>query len=584
MLMKKVLWIFAALLVVAVSCKKEDPKPDNQNQEEQKPEDKPQVEAATLTLVSDAIVDLSAESGIYSVKFTTNKAWTAEVVGAAEGSVVLGAAQGEKGENIELKVTYQNIPEDAEEPGRIFQVVIKAEDKTAQVKFFQGLVFVLPEDGYVSVGGGQVSYGIETNLACTVKKYDGADEAFPWAPVTITQEDHLLGITFDVAANGGYDARYCYVKITIPEIQVPAYDENGDPTGETEDYVGRLYVYQEGNSQLVWRHFLEEGFNVGDGATASVAMFGDKLLVCDAVQVYIVNSTTGEFEGILETGDLPVQSITSDDSGNLLLANLGVYGELFDVYAIKADDINLENPVHLIHFVNEYWSGSTGIDKVAAQGDVFENGVVSAMYGGVISYGGASYTLYWEITDGKAEEVYYNEWNPVVNPTTSGWLTIPEQGDDLWLSNRAAFVPAGSSVSDGFFYGGYDGVYNVMYYDGTEWQVAVEGAGDWAGGPQGLHAIEWNGKNILIIAQMGYVWWGDGWGMPAYLWVVDVTNPVEPVVLSKAMYDNALTQIISGGTENSTVDVLPVVDGADLFVYYLDTAQGHLVKVRFPKL
>ena len=174
--------------------------------------------------------------------------------------------------------------------------------------------------------------------------------------------------------------------------------------------------------------------------------------------------------------------------------------------------------------------------------------------------------------------------NPVVNPSSSGWLSTPELGDDLWLSNRAAFVPAGASIEDGFFYGGYDGLYNVLYYNNAEWQVSVEGAGDWAGGPQGLHAVDWNGRKILVIAQMGYVWWADGWGMPAYLWVVDVTDPVNPEVLSRAEYNSNMEQIISGDTENSTVDVLPVVDGDDLVVYYVDTAQGHLVKVRFPKL
>ena len=83
---------------------------------------------------------------------------------------------------------------------------------------------------------------------------------------------------------------------------------------------------------------------------------------------------------------------------------------------------------------------------------------------------------------------------------------------------------------------------------------------------------------------MGYVWWDEEWGMPAYLWVVDVTDPSNAVVLSHAEYNNELAQTISGGTENSSVDVLPVVDGNDLVVYYVDASQGHLVKVRFPKL
>ena len=166
---------------------------------------------------------------------------------------------------------------------------------------------------------------------------------------------------------------------------------------------------------------------------------------------------------------------------------------------------------------------------------------------------------------------------------TGGWFQLPQGGDDLWLSNRAAFIPAGPAASDGFFFGGYDGAYNVNYYDGAEWSVAIPEAGNWGGGPQGMGTITWNGKKILAFIQMGYTWWSEGWGMPAYLWVVDVTNPKNPVVLSNAEYSNP-SQIISGDTENSTVDVVPVVDGADLVVYLVDTSKGLMAKVKFPKL
>ena len=72
--------------------------------------------------------------------------------------------------------------------------------------------------------------------------------------------------------------------------------------------------------------------------------------------------------------------------------------------------------------------------------------------------------------------------------------------------------------------------------------------------------------------------------MPAYLWLADVTDPANVQVLSQAMYDSPEGQIISGDTENSTVDVLPVVEGSDLCVYMVDTSKGILAKVKYPKL
>lgn len=582
MLMKKLFYFLAIALVAATACQqKQDPEPTPGPDPGPTP-----VTPTELVLKTDAIVDLSMESGITTIKFTTNAAWKASVLGAPDGAVVLGATSGAAGEDIELKVTYQNLP--AGELGRIFEVELKADDKTAKVEFFQGFVFLtFNEEATLGVAGGKAEYTIYTNVDYTFKKYDGPDEAFPFAPVTITEGDHFVKVLFDVAANPGYDSRYAYVKFTVSDIQVDVYDEEtGEPTGETEDAVYRYYVFQEGYSNIEWKTLLSEDFYVGDGATASVAMFGDKLLVCDGTAVHTVNPATGIFEGTLNTGDLPVQCISNDDAGNVLFANLGVQDNLYEVYAVKAGAaFDASKAVHLIHFVNDAWSGSTGIDKVAAKGDVFGDGIVTAMYGGVMSYGGLSYCLYWTISGGKAAESFYNEWNPVVNNPDQGWtLTTPALADDIWVSNRAVFVARGASASDGFFYGGYDGLYNVNYYNGSDWSIAIEGAGDWAGGPQGMHVTTWNGKKILVVAQMGYVWFSEGWGMPAYLWVVDVTDPANAVVLSITEFHNGLEQNISGDTENSSVDVLPVVDGNDLVVYYVDTSHGHLVKVKYPKL
>ena len=559
--MKRFFYLAAAALVALWACEEKEG-PDSSD---------------SITIISEAVVKLEAESSISTVVFKTNAAWTASV---DEDFLVPDITKGDAADEVKIKVTAQNLPEG--EFGRYGNLIIKAGTAEAKVLFYQGMVFIVSDDVEVGIEGGTAEFTVVTNLDYSFKKYDGEDQDFHWAPVTFDQATGKG--SFAVEKNEGYDTRAAYVKFTVPAIQVPVYDEEtGEETGETQDAVYRIYVYQEGNSKEEWRTYLTEAFNVGEGATHTLAFFNGKLLVSDAKKVHIVNPDTGVFEDELATGNLPIQSIANDDEGNLLFANLGVYGDLFDVYAVKAGATDLSNPVHLIHFVNEAWSGSTGIDKVAAKGNVFGNGIVTAMYGGVISYGGLSYTLYWTIANGKAEEAYYNEWNPVVNPSTSGWLATPTLEDDLWLSNRAAFVPAGASASDGFFYGGYDKLYNVYYYNGEDWQVSVEGAGDWAGGPQGLKVTTWDGKKILVIAQMGYVWWSEGWGMPAYLWVVDVTNPVEPSVLSCAAYDSP-GQLISGDTEDSTVDVLPAVDGNDLVVYYLDASHGQLIKVRFPKL
>ena len=571
--MKKIFFAFVLAAVTLVACNKEkkgqDPGPDS------------------IKLLSDAVVSVGADSEIITVKFSTNVDWNVETDG---DFIVPKETTGKAGE-IELKVTIQSLPEG--KIGRVGGIYVRGGDAEAvDVMIMQGKVFIItPSELSVGVEGGKAAFQVISNLDYEVKIYD----SFDYAPAVFDKETGLG--SFTVAANGSYDPRSAYVKFTIPAIQDQAYDEEGNIIeGETVDHVERIYVNQPGKAVVEWQTLLTDDFNVASivneeeititEATASIAMFDGQLLLCDGKKVHIVNPANGAISGELSTGELPVQCIANDDAGNLLFANLGLVNNIYYVHAVKAGAaFDAANAVQLIKFVNDAWSGSTGIDKVAARGDVFDNGIVTAMYGGVASYGGLSYCLYWTITGGKAAETYYNEWNPVVNNPDKGWsLTTPPLTDDLWVSNRAVFVAAGPSADDGFFYGGYDGLYNVNYYDGSAWTVSIADAGNWGGGPQAMHVTTWDGKKILAFMQMGYTWWTEGWGMPSYLWIADVTDPLNAKIISKAIYDNLDGQIISGDTDYSSLDVLPLVDGNDLVVYFVDSSQGHIAKVRFPKL
>lgn len=587
--MKKFLYLFAAALMVAVACNKKDPEPQ--------PDPTPDPTPATpdLVLTTPKIVDVAGESSIYTVKFNAGKAWTATLSypDGSESGAVLAKEKGEAADGVELKVTFQGLTE--EQMGHLIQLDLKAGSTTESILFFQGLVF-LPDNEEevptIPVAGGKYDLNILTNMDVTIKKYDGAEEAFPWAPVTINQDEaaHKISLAFNVAANTGYDARTAYVKFTLPEVQVPVNDDEGNPTGETTDLVTRFYLAQEGYAKVDWAVSLKEPFSATSieteteihDATASVAFFDGKLLVSDSYKVFAFDPATGAPETISIPENLPVQSITNDDAGNLLLATLIPYLGVGSVYAVKATDTQMANPVRLIPWVNEAWSGSHGADKVAAKGDVFGNGVVTMMYGGVGSYGGLSYCLAWEIKDGAADVYDYNEWNKSTHRINNdAWLTTPELGDDLWLSNRAVFVPAGPSVSDGFFYAGYDGLYNLYYYNGSEWKAIIEGVGDWDGSIMGMGSIEWNGKKILAGARLGYTFdWGP---MPSSLWIIDVTDVDNPVVLSQSEIIGLEDQAITGWNNDSTNDVILKVEGNNLVAYLVDTSHGILVKKSYPK-
>lgn len=562
--MKRFFYLAAAALVALWSCQEKvdpttDPDPDS------------------ITITSDAVVNIDAESSITTVTFKTNAAWKAN---ADQEFLVLDVTSGEATEEGKIKVTAQNLPTD--EYGRVGHMHIVAGKAEALVTFMQGKVFIVNGAPDQTVDGGKAEFDVTTNIPeYEVKIYD----SFDWAPATY---DKATGKgSFSVAKNEGYDGRQAYVKFTVSAIQVPVYDDEGNLVeGETQDAVYRAYVYQAGHSSLAWQKALPADFSVANSdepihdATASIALFNGKILVSDATVVRAYDPATGDASTVTIPGDLPVQSITNDDAGNLLFAELMPYLGVGRIYAVKANDTAMSNPVCLIPWVNEAWSGSRGADKVAAKGDVFGNGIVTMIYGGVGSYGGATYGLAWEVKNGSADVFDYNEWNKSTHRINNdAWLTMPELGDDLWLSNRAVFVPAGPAASDGFFYSGYDGLYNLYYYDGSAWTAVAEGLGDWATAPNGMGTITWDGKKILAVVGMAYF---PHWGMPATLYIFDVTNPKEPVLLSSNQY--SAENYLHDAAEAATTDVVLAVEGNDLTATVVDSAWGVLFKAKYPKL
>lgn len=554
--MKKFFYMAAVALVALVACKKEDPKT-------------PDPDAVKLT--SDAVVNVKAESEIVTIKFNANVAWKADT---KDEFIKLNKKSGDAGD-AEIKATVANLPED--ELGRAGKVSITAGTASADVVLYQGKVFIVSDDVELGIAGGTAEFSVITNLEYTME-----DKAFPWAPVTF---DKATGKgSFAVEANAGYDARTAYVKFTVPAIQVPVLDEDGEPTEETEDAVYRFYVFQEGHASLAWLVDLPADFDVENtdeplhDATVSIAKFNGKILVSDATKVYAFDPATGAASTVSVPSDLPVQSITNDDAGNLLLATLIPYGGVGSVYAVKASDTNMANPVRLIPWVNEAWAVSRGADKVAAKGDVFGNGLVTMLYGD----SAFSYCLAWEIKNGAADVFDYNEWNKSSHRIYGdAWFKSPDINDTVWLSNRAVFVPAGSAVTDGFFYSGYDGLYNLYYNNGTEWTAVLEGIGNWAYAPNGMATTTWNGKKILAIVNMAYF---PEWGMSSQLYIVDVTNPMQPAVMAVTEYTSAGEEHVTGAQESSTTDVILEVEGNDLMATVVDSAWGVLLKVKYPKL
>lgn len=553
--MKKFLVIAAVAISVFASCKKVDPIPTG------------------ITLKTDSFVDLK-ESNFATIEFKASDAWKAELV-FEEGVDAFASADvlaGTAGEECKIKLTIQSLP--AELTGRAFSINIAIADETAPsatVIFVQGKIFVIEctsESSEVGVAGGTVDYAILTNCQYTAKKYDQFEE---WAPCTIDATKNTL--SFAVSANKGYDSRQAYVKFTVDEIQVPVLDDQGQPTGETEAAVYRAYVNQVGNITTAWSADIPAALDHGATSHITVAMFEGDLCVCDGTVITKFDVATGASKGTLNSslyGGITPSSITSDDAGNLIVASTNVaYNELAQVYGITSSS---QTGSIILKFYVDAWNGGHP-ENVRVKGNITGEAVVSMFFGGLPSYQGVSYGLKWQFTDGTTTWAPYGGGDMTTQPD---YWVMTNVTADMWDVTASVLAPAGSKVEDGLFYIGYDGVYNLQYWNGTAWSTLVETGSSWAEGYGSLSTTKWNSHDYLAFVGMAFFPY---WGMPSYLWIVDLTDA--KVVSCSECY-GANSQVEGGMA--ASADVTIKVENGSLAAYVVDGAQNTMFKKVFPVL
>ena len=155
--MKKLFLAFAAVAVTLFSCQKPATPADDSGKKDDT-EQQGEVEDK-ITLLSDQLVNVGAESVIVTVKFTATADWTVTVDEDYASFLVPKDKSGKAGENIELKVTVQSLTEE-DGPGRIGQLVIKAGKAEAEVGFMQGKVFIVSEDVTLGIDGGTAEFQV----------------------------------------------------------------------------------------------------------------------------------------------------------------------------------------------------------------------------------------------------------------------------------------------------------------------------------------------------------------------------------------------------------------------------------------
>lgn len=598
MIMKKFFLILAAVMIAFTACTKpeqsenkkdETEKPDDQKPDDQKPDDqKPGVEG--LKLLSDAVVTLDDESSQIVIKFAAGKAWTAAVEYPYKDSefILLASQSGEAAEEVELKVTADGLPEEVD--GRLCDVVITSDQESFKVRLFQGVVFKIDteDSDEFGVAGGKMEFIVVSNLEYSVTTYA---DVFPWAGAAFDSES-CKG-SFTVAANTGYDSRTAYMKFTIPDIQIDILDDEGVPTGETEDATVRVYVSQDGNVSFAWVcDFFWTMFS--EGGRHSIAVVGDYFIINAPIDA---NNGTGGLLVFQKSDGAYVKSITApasftgittDDAGNVILTAGGDYPidestwslivedqVPLTVFVIKKADALAAIEAGTAPSVSPVitWYNTCygyGVSNVRVTGDITGKAVLDVVSAAYQESEPTNRVVAWQFTGGV----------PAAEPVIR---TVPASAS-VWTPNDLVAKHITSEVNGPVYYMGYDGNYQLWYTASmeAEWQDVLDSGSSWVEGYQCLDIIEWNGHKILgLVAETYFAWYG--WGsLPSYLWIINIDDPTQPEVLAKTPID------ISGneGTwqYGATADLELVVDGNDLAVYSVDAGVSTYQKIVYPKL
>ena len=319
-------------------------------------------------------------------------------------------------------------------------------------------------------------------------EYVDLDAADKWISHTVSGNTY----TFTVTENPEWTERSLVLLFTPKDA---AYS----------DMITEVVVRQYGHAFLMWSQQIAAIEGYDPAQKLRLAAYDGKILLANTTKVFMIDPTTG---AVVSTVQMPAgvaaHSLMVDDAGNLLIAADGTVDQEIVLYHV-ADPMNPAPEVVLTYNTGNYYGSITGNFRV--KGNIKDDAVITA----VISDGqdgeniedGA--VLIWEVVDGVC-----GEWN---------WTNVPYTA---WDVASLCCYPAGSSLSDGLFYIGYGGDYNLYYtssvvknpvraevaegeaphyVQSTSWTMSYVTGSTWQENYNCISTAEWKGNNYAAILQ-----------------------------------------------------------------------------------
>lgn len=347
-------------------------------------------------------------------------------------------------------------------------------------------------------------------------EYVDVDPAENWLSLSVSGDI----CTFSAPANDSWEERSIILLFTPVDA---AY----------ADMEIAVVVRQYGHAFKMWWKQIAaiEGYDTAQ--KLRLARYADKLLLANTTNVYVLNPATGEVESTISMPEgVQAHSLAVDDAGNVLIASDGAVDTEMVIYCIS-DPMNPDPEILLTYHTGNYYGAETG--NIRVRGNIYENAVITA----VVSDGqdgenledGA--VLVWEIVDGEFREAQVGE-----STRTWHWTNVPYTA---WNVASLCCCPAGDSVSDGLFYIGYGGDYNLMYamnpvlnpvkadvaegeapsyVESTSWATSHVTGSSWQENYNCISTATWKGKEYAAILLGCHFNYDD-----ADMRLLDVDNP-----------------------------------------------------------
>ncbi len=379
-----------------------------------------------------------------------------------------------------------------------------------------------------------------------------------------------------VKVNGkAYNEKARYNLNTGATITVQAHD------GVSE----RTYTVEQGIPSLLTSGMREESvarlFNVDPESMAGLPPYTDDSFVSLAglgtnvvvglgngrTPVYL-DAFTGSKKGQINLGSAVADCLTSDDAGNLVIANFASGGA-------EAQDVNIyvtssvtETPVLLHTFTNP---AMTPVGhRIKVSGNVKDDACIVLTAEGITGVTTSSEMVYLLVRDGMVSEVKTKDFSVF----GMGWGAAPV--------NSATICPASENPDkDGWFIDYYEGnvdpsvtsesadCYILHYIDGKDRDYWLDLVGNWGVNPNCLDLKVFNGTPYLTLFAVSHF---PQWDIRPKLRLYDATDPSA----ARLLMSNDNLAIFQKGARNEPtgasgdVVLVPSTDGYRMYLYYYD--------------